>query len=193
MRLIFITSPEVHSDRWLSAFPDASMLSAEDFSAADVDDQCLVWLLLVGDWLACLEHLTKAGARVVAMTLNENDSEARSAITKGASGYIHALSAPEMLIEVEQVITHGGLWLGPKLLHQLIVGPPSEKPETSARTILLTGRERAVAIAVASGKSNKEVARELNITDRTVKAHLSACFDKLKVRDRMHLSLVMNR
>jgi RNA polymerase sigma factor (sigma-70 family) len=51
----------------------------------------------------------------------------------------------------------------------------------------LTERERGVAEAVASGLSNKEVARRLGITERTVKAHLSSAFRKLGVRDRMQL------
>jgi DNA-binding NarL/FixJ family response regulator len=54
-------------------------------------------------------------------------------------------------------------------------------------------RENAVAACIAMGKSNKEVAEELNITERTVKAHLSACFNKLDVRDRMQLALIINK
>ena len=56
----------------------------------------------------------------------------------------------------------------------------------------LTAREQQVALAVAGGASNKEVARTLNITERTIKAHVSAIFQKLGARDRLHLSLIMN-
>ncbi|MBK7686047.1 MAG: helix-turn-helix transcriptional regulator [Rhodocyclaceae bacterium] len=56
----------------------------------------------------------------------------------------------------------------------------------------LTAREQQVACAVAGGASNKEVARTLNITERTIKAHVSAIFQKLGARDRLHLSLIMN-
>ncbi|MCH8282968.1 MAG: helix-turn-helix transcriptional regulator, partial [Chloroflexi bacterium] len=58
---------------------------------------------------------------------------------------------------------------------------------------ILTERERAVALAVAEGRSNKEVARLLDITERTVKAHLGAAFRKLGVRDRMQLVLKLSR
>ena len=57
---------------------------------------------------------------------------------------------------------------------------------------LLSAREKDVARAVAAGKSNKEVAKELDITERTVKAHLSAVFEKLHVRDRLQLVLVFS-
>jgi DNA-binding NarL/FixJ family response regulator len=58
---------------------------------------------------------------------------------------------------------------------------------------LLSAREQDVAKAVVAGKSNKEAAKQLNITERTVKAHLSAAFEKLGVRDRLHLVLVLSR
>ncbi len=56
---------------------------------------------------------------------------------------------------------------------------------------ILTEREKEVTQAVITGASNKEIARQLDITERTVKAHLSAIFQKLDVRDRMHLMLVV--
>jgi DNA-binding NarL/FixJ family response regulator len=62
----------------------------------------------------------------------------------------------------------------------------------SADLSLLTSREKAVAELVAAGKSNKEVARDLDITERTVKAHLSAAFEKLQVRDRLQLVLLFS-
>jgi len=56
----------------------------------------------------------------------------------------------------------------------------------------LSQRERQVAEAVARGSTNKEIARVMAITERTVKAHLTASFEKLGVRDRMQLSLLVN-
>ncbi|MBI5438492.1 MAG: response regulator transcription factor [Nitrosomonadales bacterium] len=49
-----------------------------------------------------------------------------------------------------------------------------------------------VARAAAAGLGNKEIANRLNITERTVKAHLGSAFNKLKLRDRMHLTLMVN-
>ena len=65
--------------------------------------------------------------------------------------------------------------------------PPLPHP---ART--LTEREREVARAVARGAANKEIARELAITERTVKAHVGAILEKLGARDRLQLSLIVN-
>lgn len=57
---------------------------------------------------------------------------------------------------------------------------------------LLSERELQAAKLVAGGASNKEIADQLAITERTVKAHLSAIFEKLGVRDRLQLSLRIN-
>ncbi len=56
----------------------------------------------------------------------------------------------------------------------------------------LTEREREVAKRAAQGAANKIIARELGISERTVKAHLSAAFDKLQVPDRVQLALRVN-
>ena len=55
-----------------------------------------------------------------------------------------------------------------------------------------TTRARLMGIALATGASNKEIARSLGITERTVKAHVGAILEKLQVRDRLQLSLVVN-
>jgi DNA-binding NarL/FixJ family response regulator len=60
------------------------------------------------------------------------------------------------------------------------------------RLSMLTGREQEVSRAVAKGSSNKEIARQLGITERTVKAHIGSVFQKLNVRDRLHLALIFN-
>jgi DNA-binding NarL/FixJ family response regulator len=57
----------------------------------------------------------------------------------------------------------------------------------------LTPRERDVAEQVALGASNKEIAERLDITPRTVKAHMGAIFDKLGVRDRLQLVLALRK
>jgi DNA-binding NarL/FixJ family response regulator len=55
----------------------------------------------------------------------------------------------------------------------------------------LTVREREVALAVTTGASNKDIALQLGMTERTVKMHLGSAFKKLDVRDRMHLVLCL--
>jgi DNA-binding NarL/FixJ family response regulator len=80
-------------------------------------------------------------------------------------------------------------------MRQLVLATARILPATStpqADLSLLTSREKAVAELVAAGKSNKEVARDLDITERTVKAHLGSAFEKLQVRDRLQLVLMFS-
>lgn len=73
-----------------------------------------------------------------------------------------------------------------------VVPPPSGADAAAAAWLrILTDRERQVALRVAHGESNKEVARALGVTERTVKAHVGAVLEKLRVRDRLQLSLVV--
>ena len=113
---------------------------------------------------------------------------------RGALGYCHSHAGPAMLHQVATVVSNQGLWVGPSLLNRLIRAAQEKAPETAEADVALedlSPREREVAELVGTGATNKEIARKLDITERTVKAHLSAVFTKLKVRDRLQLVLLM--
>lgn len=187
MRSVFITTSNIDSQRWQSAFDDASVYV--DYTPGQViaDANTLAWLVLDGPWREHLKALVACRAKVIALTLNETAAEAREMIGLGCAGYVHALAAPEQLARVKTAVEYDGLWLGRELMETLLFG--ASRPATAPAANKLSERELAVAKAVAEGLTNKEVARRLQITERTVKAHLSACYEKLGVRDRMQLSL----
>ena len=189
---LFFSPAEIQSPRWLQAFPAARISSTAP--QASVDE--FVWLLLRDELsFIQIQSLSAAGARVIAMTAIENPQEARRALEAGASGYVHYLAIPQVLEQVAQVVAAGGMWLGADLMRQLVLATARILPAASvpqADLSLLTSREKAVAELVAAGKSNKEVARDLDITERTVKAHLGSTFEKLQVRDRLQLVLMFS-
>jgi len=127
-----------------------------------------------------------------------SDEEALAAFAAGARGYCNTHSAPLLLQRVARVVLQGGLWIGETLMQRLLsatarIAVPDDPPPLSQDWAhLLTEREREVAITLAQGASNKEIARKLGITERTVKAHVGAILEKLKVRDRLQLSLIVN-
>jgi DNA-binding NarL/FixJ family response regulator len=188
----FFTPAHITSKRWLQAFPAAQI--SDVLPVAVATD--MVWLLLRDELsFTQIKNLSSVGAQVIAMTAIESPQEARRALEAGASGYVHYLAIPQVLEQVAQVVATGGMWLGADLMRQLVLAtarilPAAETPQVDLT--LLTSREKAVAELVAAGKSNKEVARDLEITERTVKAHLSAAFGKLQVRDRLQLVLVFS-
>lgn len=203
----FIAPRDIISPRWQQAFAGALIL---DELPSSLNPNDFVWLLLQGEQsFHVIQQLSVRGIKVVAMTAIENPGEARQSLEAGAFGYVHYLAAAELLQQIAQAIAAGGLWLGAELMRQLVsastrilqsvdsnsADSPAAATSGASRNKIdisqLSGREKAVADLVALGKSNKEVARELNITERTVKAHLGAIFDKLKVRDRLQLALVL--
>ena len=183
--------------RWREAFPEA--LLAGKVSRGDAPP--MVWLRLqAGTPVA--EQIGAARLRypdvpLVILSDTPSDDEALDCFSRGARGYCNTHAVPELLIRVADVVQQGGLWIGETLMQRLLQGtvrmplpaPAGAPPDWAA---LLTERERQVALAVAQGASNKEIARQLGITERTIKAHTSAIFEKLGVRDRMQLSLVVH-
>lgn len=191
MQQIFIAPSHISSPRWQQAFSHIVHLEQVPPS---IPADAIFWVYLRGD--AALDEIaviSAQGNKVIALTAQETPQEARLALEQGANGYLHYFAVAELLLQVAGVVEAGGLWLGAGLMRQLITAtakqlPPSPVAELSS----LTTRERLVAEAVAAGKTNKEAARDLGITERTVKAHLGAVFDKLGVRDRLQLVLLLS-
>jgi DNA-binding NarL/FixJ family response regulator len=193
MDIFFVTSPQIKSERWLVAFPDARVITSDRLSDAKLSADSMVWVLLDGQRPETIKYCLASGSKVIAMTLKEDVKQAQTLLAAGARGYVHALAEPDLLVRIQQVVSSGGAWLGAALLKQLLVSIEKSVDKNKKPMEELTERENAVAACIAKGKSNKEVAKELNITERTVKAHLGACFNKLNVRDRMQLALAIKK
>lgn len=193
---LFLTPDSQLLPRWREAFPSAWSAARLTLGEA-VDAPTLVWVsTLLDGWAALVAQArSRAGVPVVVISQQPSQAEGLQALDAGAQGYCHALAAPGMLREVALVVGHGGLWVGPELVARAIRATASRLtvPADDPQSLLsrLSEREREVAAAVSRGLTNKEVAAQLEITERTVKAHLSAIFEKLAVRDRMQLALMM--
>ncbi|PMR71603.1 response regulator transcription factor [Halomonas heilongjiangensis] len=193
MAHLFVCQGRDEIPRWREAFPQARLVNPQQARAwAGRGDRIWVMSNLEG-WPALVSTLSGRGATLMVLSYAPNSLEAFQALNAGARGYAHALSPAELLRQVEVVTTNQGIWVWPELLAQVVGGTfkalGGESRLQEEILAVLTGRERAVALAVAEGQSNKAVARRLDITERTVKAHLGAVFRKLGVRDRMQLIL----
>lgn len=196
----FITMDGSHKARWQKAFPDAKPSTPElvEKRAASGD---LAWIVTsVTSWPPLTQRLVSMGVTVVLLSYAPQDKEALKALELGARGYAHTLASANVLRQVALVVTNQGVWVGQELLAKVLGGTfkaMTQRTEFSpgadnGHLALLTERERGVALAVSRGATNKEVARQLDITERTVKAHLSAIFRKLSVRDRLQLMLKLS-
>ena len=191
-RNIFVTLSRVPPVRWRQAFPDAEVVH---HLTVAVPDNALIWLhnmtpaqLPVGQ--------RPAAARYIVLHDEPTDEAGLAALSQGAVGYCNAHATPELLHTVESVVRNQGLWVGESLLGRLLGGLNtrlglSEIADQHPALATLSEREKAVALAVVRGESNKEIARQLNLAERTVKAHLTSIFEKLNVRDRLQLALLL--
>lgn len=133
--------------------------------------------------------------RVVAASSNPQDAEAMAALDAGCAAYCHAYSDAPTLNQVREVVDAGHVWIGKALMQRLLrnvsqVVTSSARPTHAAGwSEGLTQREIEVAILAANGASNLAIAQQCQISERTVKAHLSAIFNKLTITDRLQLAL----
>ena len=120
-------------------------------------------------------------------------SEGLRLVAAGARGYGNRYMSPELLRKAVGVVRLGEVWLGRQLLQRLIRSalPTAAEEITRDGLSMLTAREQEIARLVADGASNKRIGSRLDITERTVKAHLSAIFRKTGTRDRLQLALLV--
>jgi len=201
MLRVLVTFGRPLAQRWSEAFPDGSVISSMDDPALAAADS--LWLDLSatanGEPAAGRVARVRAAATlqcpVVAMTASPTEVDAFALLQAGARGYCHVEAAVEQLREIAPAVEHGGLWMPPALMQRLLSVSTRHAPGAgvvAADTGRLTSRERMVAEAVARGASNREIAEQLKVSERTVKAHLTAIFDKLELRDRVQLALAMH-
>jgi DNA-binding NarL/FixJ family response regulator len=119
--------------------------------------------------------------------------------SKGFQAYCNAYMASAHYLQLCKLLRNNQSWYPPHLLsealtlaHQGIANTPQDNNSPVEQKLdLLTPREREIAYSVAEGKSNKLVASEHGISERTVKAHLTHIFEKLPVTDRVSLVIYL--
>jgi DNA-binding NarL/FixJ family response regulator len=125
-----------------------------------------------------------AGVRVLVLTSFSDQSRIMDALSAGAEGYLLKHSEPQEIVAAIRSVYEGGSPLDPKAARVLL-----ESRRTKQADIALTDREQEVLLLVRDGLANKQIARRLAISERTVKAHLTSVFQRLGVSDRTQAAL----
>jgi DNA-binding NarL/FixJ family response regulator len=122
--------------------------------------------------------------RVVVLTSFGEESRILAALNAGALGYLLKHTDPDDLIAAVRSANEGGVPLDPRAGRVLI-----EQRRRSPAAGDLTPRELEVLRLVSTGLANKQIARRMDISERTVKAHLTSVFQRIGVSDRVQAAL----
>jgi DNA-binding NarL/FixJ family response regulator len=184
--------------------PGATVLAVGDsergFAIADAEpDLDLVLLDLNIPGLAGIPALKAwrrryPGVPVVVLSSADDRPTVLAAIAAGAAGFIPKSSPNEVLLNALRLVLAGGKYLPPEALAPVVgSGARAARVATerglSLETLGLTDRQAQVLKLLAAGKSNKLICRELDLAERTVKAHISAVFRALGVTTRTQAAL----
>ena len=134
------------------------------------------------------------GVAVLVVSASEEANVVRRALDHGAVGFVPKSTPPADIIIAIRAVLGGERWVPAALARSLDEG--SGDPADAAlatRLARLTGQQFRVLAQIGEGRLNKQIADSLGIQERTVKAHVSAIFDKLGVRNRTQASVVLQR
>ena len=129
------------------------------------------------------------GIKVIVLTSFTEDDKVFSAIKAGAVGYLLKDVSPPDLAKAIQAVHSGETHLHPDITKKLMNQFVNPKSEAEITPEDLTPREMEVLQLIAQGLSNKELAEELTISEKTVKTHLSSIYSKLNLSDRTQAAI----
>jgi DNA-binding NarL/FixJ family response regulator len=145
------------------------------------------------DGLEATRQITEADPeiKIIVLTTFDVDDYVYGALRAGASGFLLKDAGGDQLVEAIRVVASGEALIAPSVTKRLI-GEFAKRPETTEVQGLeeLTERELEVLAQVATGLSNAEIAKELYVSETTVKTHVSHILTKLRLRDRVQAVVV---
>lgn len=185
-----------------AAVPDAEVADAADLdglltalSAAPDTDLVLLDLRMPGSrglsGLAALRGQFP-GTAVLVVSAHDEPSVVRRVLAHGASGFIPKSADPSTIADAVRSVLEHGHWLSADL-SRAIAALPADAGDTALATRLsrLTEQQFRVLSMLAEGLLNKQIADRLSVQERTVKAHVTAIFEKLEVRNRTQAGVLL--
>jgi DNA-binding NarL/FixJ family response regulator len=145
----------------------------------------------VMDGLTAIKEIKKLRpeTEVIALTSFADDDKVFTAIRSGATGYLLKDVSPNDLVKAVLAADRGEVQLHPEVAKKLMNEVAAPRKEAAVQAEELTEREKEVLALLGQGMSNKEIAREISVSEKTVKAHVSSVLNKLNLPGRTHAAL----
>lgn len=132
-----------------------------------------------------LKELLPDTVPVIVLSASDDRRHVLQAVNMGAAGFIPKTSSSRVMLSALKLVLSGGVYLPPALLEQVNQHGDGLGPITTDSTVsFLTPRQREVLTLLGQGKSNKEIARVLQLAEGTVKLHVTAILKALNVNNR---------
>lgn len=170
--------------------------SAEEAIAAvesHVPDIALLDISMPGSGLTAAAEISRRfpSVAIVMLTVSEADDDLLSALKFGARGYILKGVSSHALVDVLMTVAGGASYVSPNLAARVLAAMQarSGRPEATVGYDELSQREEGILRLLATGKSNKEIAIELDLQEKTVKHYMTGILQKLQVRNRVEAAL----
>ena len=163
---------------------------------AEQDDLDIVILDIAMPGINGLQALAELGRLrpalpVIVISASEDARDVRQALAKGALGYVPKSAGPHTLVAAVQLVLKGDIYVPPLVLGAADMGhSPETKIQASAGRLALTERQVEVLQRLNEGQSNKRIALDLGLSEKTVKAHVTAIFKALNVINRTQAAAI---
>lgn len=188
--LLFVQDPNALKN-WLTACgSDAKVLyDLKDLTSKFKPSEFILLIQITDD--DSIKRLVELAREyeIIATANEPSDQEGLELFKNGVKGYINTFSTVERMQQAIATIQSGSIWLGQNVMQAMIQSLVDVNQPKEGWKEKLTEREQQTAELVLENKTNKEIAEQLEITERTVKAHIHNIFEKLDVSDRLALVL----
>ncbi len=183
--------------------PDIEFIEAKDFDSLErvIQAQPDVDLVLLDlhmpgmQGFSGLVYLCKRAPElpVIMVSANEDPHIIQRSIEHGAAGFIPKSSSVEIILDAINTVLRGDVWLPPEVANSDVSGRSPSEAELAQRMQQLTPQQFRVLGMISQGMLNKQIAHELDVSEATIKVHVTAIMRKLGVTNRTQAVLVANQ
>jgi DNA-binding NarL/FixJ family response regulator len=193
-RLVSSISQALNSEYSISQYSDIDALSNIDLSMSNPIVVLCQHKLIVDNETEKLKQIRHIVSHPLMLVIGPSlpVTEQINVLKNGARGYFNESLLSTKLDEAIQLILHGEVWVERQVISGLIdelTHVPALTEEQQTALDSLSPKELEVAKLVSHGSTNKMIAKTMNITERTVKAHLTTIFSKMNLPDRLSLAI----
>jgi two-component system, NarL family, nitrate/nitrite response regulator NarL len=157
---------------------------------------------IAGGGIEAARHIAKAepGVKLIMFTASDRPDHVNAALAAGVMGYVLKGASSRELCDSIRTVCNGKRYITPELAMMILAPHPAGSPvideENAPRKLSkkdFTSREIDVIQLLSAGKTNKVIAKELSLSEKTVKHHMSNIMDKLQVHNRLSAALILSK